>query len=82
MGWVVCAFGFQAILQSTGGFSPGPFLGAGIGIPILFWFVLALLGRPMFLFGDYRTGFIALATAILVKWSISTISLIYSLVRQ
>ena len=82
VGMVMCAFGIQTILQSTGWLSPGTFLGAAIGILILISFVLALLGRPMFLFGDYRTGFIALATAILVKWSISTISLIYSLVRQ
>jgi len=80
VGMVMCAFGIQTILNSTGLLSPGTFIGAALGILVLIAFILAVRNRPMFLLADYRTGFIALAVAILVKWSVSTISLIYSLV--
>jgi hypothetical protein len=82
IGMVMCAFGIQTISNSTGWMSPGAFIGAAIGILILIAFVLALLNRPMFLFANYRSGFIALAFAILIKWSVPTISLIYSLVAK
>ena len=82
IGMVMCAFGIQTILNSTGWLSPGTFIGAAIGILVLTAFVLAVMNRPMFLFADYRAGFVALAVAILVKWSVSTISLIYSLTTK
>ena len=82
IGIVMCAFGIQTILNSTGLLSPGTFIGAAIGILVLIAFVLAVMNRPMFLFADYRTGFVALAVAMLVKWSVSTTSLIYSLAAK
>ena len=82
VGMVMCAFGIQIILNSTGWLSPGTFIGAALGIPALIAFVMALMGRPMFLFADYRAGFIALAVVMLTKWSVSTISLIYSLIAR
>jgi len=82
IGMVMCAFGIQTILNSTGWLSPGTFIGAAIGILILIAFVLAVMNRPMLLFSDYRAGFIALAVAMLAKWSVSTISLIYSLAAK
>lgn len=82
IGMVMCAFGIQTILNSTGWLSPGAFVGAAIGILLSIAFVMALLQRPMFLFGDYRTGFIALAIAMLIKWGVAGISLIYSLAKR
>lgn len=82
IGMVMCALGIQTILHSTGLLSPGTFIGAAIGILILIAFILALMNRPMFLFANYRAGFIALAFAMLIKWGVSTISLIISLVRK
>lgn len=82
IGFVMCSFGIQTILHSTGLLSPGAFIGAVLGILVLIAFVFALLNRPMFLLADYRTGFIALAIVMLVKWLVATASLIYSLVAK
>ena len=79
IGMVMCSFGIQTILRSTGLLSPGTFIGAVLGILVLIAFVLALMNRPMFLLSSYRTGFIALAIVMLAKWSVATGSLIYSL---
>ena len=43
IGMVMCGFGIQTILNSTGWLSPGAFLGAAIGILNLIAFVLAHL---------------------------------------
>ena len=82
IGIVMCGFGIQTILNSTGILSPGAFIGAVLGILVLIAFVLALMNRPMFLLSNYRTGFIALAIVMLAKWSVATGSLIYSLVAK
>jgi hypothetical protein len=82
IGIVMCSFGIQTILRSTGLLSPGTFIGAVLGILVLIAFVLALLDQPMFLLPDYRTGFVALALVMLAKWCVATGSLIYSLVIE
>lgn len=82
VGIVMCGFGIQTILNSTGLLSPGTFIGAILGILVLIAFVLALANQPMFLLADYRSGFIALALVILVKWCVATGSLIYSLTAK
>jgi hypothetical protein len=82
IGIVMCSFGIQTILRSTGLLSPGTFIGAILGILVLIAFVLALLDQPMFLLPDYRTGFVALALVMLAKWCVATGSLIYSLVIE
>jgi len=82
VGMAMCAFGIQTILNSTGLLSPGTFIGAVLGILVLIAFVMALLNRPMLLLADYRIGFIALAIVVLVKWTVATGSLIYSLVAE
>ena len=82
VGMVMCAFGIQTVANSTGWLSPGTFIGAALGILVLIAFVMALMNRPMFLCANYRTGFIALATVMLVKWSVSTASLLYSLITR
>ena len=69
VGMVMCAFGIHTITRSTGLLSPASLIGAIIGLLILITFVAALLGRPMPVLTDYREGFIALAIAILIKWS-------------
>ena len=82
VGIVMCAFGIQTILNSTGLLSPGTFVGAVLGILVLIAFVMALLNRPMLLLSDYRTGFVALGIVMLVKWAVATGGLIYSLVAE
>lgn len=82
IGIVMCGFGIQTVLNSTGPLSPGMFVGAALGVLILIAFVMALMNRPMFLFADYRAGFIALAVAMLVKWTVSTVGLIQSYVAK
>ncbi|GEM_PF-1722128 len=82
VGMVMCAFGIQTILHSTGWLSPGTFVGIALGILVLIAFAMALMDKPMLLLADYRAGFIALAVVILTKWSVSTISLIYSLMAR
>lgn len=82
VGVVMCGFGIQTILNSTGLLSSGTFIGAILGILVLIAFVLALMNRPMFLLSDYHSGFIALAVVILVKWCVATGSLIYSLMAK
>jgi len=82
IGLVMCAFGIQTILNSTGLLSPGTFIGAGIGILLLIAFVLALLNRPMFLLSSCRSGFVTLAVLMLVKWIVATGSLIYAIVAK
>ena len=82
IGIVMCGFGIQTILNSTGLLSPGTFIGAILGIFVLIAFVLALANQPMFLLADYRAGFIALAFVMLAKWSVATGSLIYSRVTK
>ena len=82
VGMVMCGFGIQTIIHSTGLLSPASLIGAIIGLLILITFVAALLGRPMPVLADYREGFVALAVAILIKWSVSTAGLIAGLVKE
>ena len=81
VGIIMCAFGIQTVLNTTGLLSPAALIGAVLGIMVLISFVLAIAGQPMFLLSDYRSGFIALGIVMLVKWSVSTTSLAYTLTR-
>jgi len=81
VGLVMCAFGIQTTGSSTGYLSIGMFIGGTLGIVILTSFVFALAGKPLPVVDSYRTGFIAVAVLMLVKWGVSTVSLIAGLTR-